>query len=90
MPYEDWVPLSVEIHGGEEHACAVCKRAPTRVKRHDRDHDHYTHKARGLACSYCNRERLRGIKSSEEALWVLEYFKRVENYYQTEEEDAPP
>ncbi len=89
MPYDQgWPELSVEIHGGELHACAVCKRAPTKTKRHDRDHDHYSGQPRGVCCSYCNRERLRGIRDSQEARAVLLYFENVEKYYrQTEEEE---
>jgi hypothetical protein len=91
MPYDQgWPELSVEIHGGELHHCALCGRSPKTTKKHDRDHDHYTGKARGVTCSYCNRERLRGIKDSQEALAVLKYFENVERFYQTEEEDAPP
>ena len=94
MPYDaGWPELSVEIHGGELHHCGCCRKAPTKVKRHDRDHDHRSGKARGVACSYCNRERLRGIANLEEARWVVAYFERVEAYYhQTEEgnsEDSP-
>jgi hypothetical protein len=80
-PYEEWVPLSVEIHGGEEHACGCCRRLPTKVRRHDRDHDHRLGIPRGLACSFCNRERLRGIANVEEARMVLAYFERVEKFY---------
>ena len=83
--YEDgWPEFSVAVHGGELHHCAVCGRAPTKVKRHDRDHCHRTGRARGVTCSYCNRERLRGIADVAEARLVLEYFERVERYYQTE------
>jgi hypothetical protein len=41
--------------------------------------------------SFCNRERLRGIRSVEEARWVLAYLERVERFYavhQTEEGDG--
>lgn len=84
-PYEVYAELSVDIHGGALNNCAVCGKAPTKVKRHDRDHDHrVVGRARGIACSYCNRERLRGIADAAEARLVLAYFERVENYYQTE------
>lgn len=90
-PYEQYAELSVQIHGGELHHCAVCRKAPTKVKRHDRDHDHrIVGRARGIACSFCNRERLRGIADLKEALWVVAYFERVEKFYaethQAEEE----
>ena len=85
-PYEAYAELSQLIHGGELHNCAVCGRAPTKVKRHDRDHDHrIVGRARGIACSYCNRERLRGIAGVQEALLVAAYFRRVEDYYREEE-----
>ena len=60
-PYEEYARLSVLIHGGELDHCAVCKKAPTKTRRFDRDHDHRLGIARGIACSFCNRERLRGI-----------------------------
>ncbi len=82
MPYDQgWPELSVEIHGGELHHCGCCGRPPIKVKRYDRDHDHRTGLPRGVACSYCNRERLRGIASAQEAKWVLDYFERVERHY---------
>ena len=80
-PYEAWVPLSVEIHGGEPEACGCCRKTPTKVRRFDRDHDHRLGIARGLCCSFCNRERLRGIANVEEARMVLAYFERVEKWY---------
>lgn len=82
MPYDQgWPELSVEIHGGELHHCAVCGKDPSRTKKGDRDHDHRTGWARGVTCSYCNRERLRGIADAAEARLVLAYFERVEKYY---------
>lgn len=84
-PYEQYAELSMQIHGGELHRCACCGKAPTKVKRHDRDHDHrIVGRARGICCSYCNRERLRGIADAAEARMVLAYFERVERFYQTE------
>ena len=76
-PYEEWAVFSQSVHGGQLHHCAVCGRAPIKVRRHDRDHDHRTGKARGLACVRCNRELLRNT-TLEEARLVVAYLERVE------------
>jgi DNA-directed RNA polymerase subunit RPC12/RpoP len=57
MGYEDWAALSVMIHGGDLYACGACGKPPAEGRKHDRDHDHRTGLARGLACpgnSGCN------------------------------------
>lgn len=57
MGYEEWAALSVEIHGGELYECGVCRKPPSEGRKQDRDHDHRTGLARGLACpgnSGCN------------------------------------
>jgi hypothetical protein len=57
MGYEAWAALSVEIHGGELYECGVCRKPPLEGRKQDRDHDHRTGFARGLACpgnSGCN------------------------------------
>lgn len=80
MPYEEWAEFSVLVHGGELDHCAVCQRAPIKIRRWDRDHDHRTGKARGIACVRCNRELLRNT-TLEEARLVVAYLERVERYY---------
>jgi hypothetical protein len=42
----------VRLNGGE--LCGICGRPPLSRKL-DRDHDHTTHKPRGLLCHRCNR-----------------------------------
>ena len=79
-PYEEWAEFSIAVHGGRLHHCAVCGRAPVKVRRHDRDHDHRTGKARGLACVRCNRELLRNT-TLEEARLVVAYLERVDKHY---------
>lgn len=79
-PFERWAALSVEIHGGELYACGVCGRPIGENRRPDRDHDHRTGQARGLACVRCNRELLRH-SSLEEARAVVAYLERVEAFY---------
>jgi hypothetical protein len=52
-----WDEPSVMIHGGELYACGACGKPPLEGRKHDRDHDHRTGLARGLACpgnSGCN------------------------------------
>jgi len=43
-----------------------------------------------LACSFCNRERLRGIANAEEARMVLAYFERVEKHYHVAKATTKP
>lgn len=81
--YEQYETLSYEIHGRftELGACGVCGRHRGESgRRHDRDHDHRTGLARGLACVRCNRELLRN-STLEEARAVVAYLERVEAFY---------
>src|SRR5438094_7958796 len=78
--YETYATLSQAIHASERDACAVCGRPKPGTRRHDRDHDHRTGKARGLACVRCNRELLRN-GTLEEARLVVAYLERVESFY---------
>ena len=82
-PYERYAALSLQIHGGEPGACGVCGRPQAENRRHDRDHDHRTRQARGLACVRCNRELLRNT-TLEEARLVVRYLERVEAFYDAE------
>ena len=79
-PYQVFEKLSQEVHGGEAGACGVCGKPGSATRRHDRDHDHRTGNARGLACFYCNRELLRHA-TLEQARAVVSYLERVEAYY---------
>lgn len=79
LGYEDWAALSVMIHGGELYACGVCQRPPKERRNNDRDHDHRTGEARGLACPRCNKELLRH-STLEEARAVVAYLERVEAF----------
>lgn len=87
-PYEKWEALSVEIHGGTPGACGVCGRMPKNVRRHDRDHDHDTAKARGLACPGrygCNMFMPQGL-TAERAQKIADYLKRVDEFYASQTE----
>ena len=79
VSFEKWAALSVQIHGGELYACGVCQRPMSETRRPDRDHDHLTGKARGLACVRCNRELLRH-STLEEARAVVAYLERAEAF----------
>lgn len=78
--YQDYALLSVLIHGGEKDACAVCGRPKPEGRKHDRDHDHRTGQARGLACWHCNRELLRNA-TLDQARAVVAYLERCESFY---------
>lgn len=83
--YDTWEMLSVQIHGGDAGACALCKKPRPDTYRHERDHGHKKHehafgKARGVLCTYCNKERV-GHLSLDEARAVVEYLERVERFY---------
>jgi Recombination endonuclease VII len=84
-PYTKYVALNAAIHRLDfnDEACGVCGRAKPETRRHDRDHDHRTGLARGLACVRCNRELLRN-STLEEARAVVAYLERVEAYYARE------
>lgn len=81
--YLSFARLSIEIHGGELGACAVCGKPQPETdgaKRHHRDHDHATGQARGLACFPCNMHLLKKM-TLEEARAVVAYHERVEAFY---------
>lgn len=77
--YARFVELNEQVHGQGD-SCGVCGRAPSESRRHDRDHDHRTGQARGLACVRCNRELLRS-STLDEARAVVAYLERVEAFY---------
>lgn len=79
-PYEKFVQLNEAIHGAGEN-CGVCGGPPSESNRRlDRDHDHRTGLARGLAHVRCNRELLRN-STLDEARAVVAYLERVEAWY---------
>ena len=91
--YAEYVALNAEIHAfqvqsrfyvePDAEACGVCGKPRSETRRHDRDHDHRTGLARGLACVRCNRELLRN-STLEEARAVVAYLERVEAFYARE------
>jgi hypothetical protein len=92
--YADYVQINAAIHAPQTikagafrfsfafdpEECGVCGRPKPETRRHDRDHDHRTGLARGLACVRCNHELLRN-STLEEARAVVAYLERVEQYY---------
>jgi hypothetical protein len=48
--YEPFNRAAREIHGVTDESCCVCGKPRTQERHHDRDHDHITGLARGLAC----------------------------------------
>jgi hypothetical protein len=48
--YELFVQANEQIHGVTDESCGVCGKPRSQERRHDRDHDHRTGYARGLAC----------------------------------------
>ncbi len=79
-PYEWWAPLSVEIHGGELDACAMCGKPKPDSAKHERDHDHKTGWARGLLCYRCNNHYAR-FHTLETARALVAFFERVDDHY---------
>lgn len=78
--YEAFEQLNEQIHGAGGN-CGVCGRPPADGNRRlDRDHDHRTGLARGLAHVRCNRELLRNA-TLDEARMVVAYLERVEAHY---------
>jgi hypothetical protein len=49
--YPLFVQAAREIHGVSDESCCVCGKPRRQEGNWDRDHDHKTGKARGLACS---------------------------------------
>lgn len=49
--YAPFVRAAREIHGVTDESCCVCGKPRPQEGRWDRDHDHITGVARGLACS---------------------------------------
>lgn len=83
--YAEYVTLNAAMHTHlafhtDPESCGVCGRPKSETRRHDRDHDHRTGLARGLACVRCNRELLRNT-TLEEARLVVAYLERVEDFY---------
>lgn len=84
--YAAFVVLNAALHTharvhDDPESCGVCGRPKPESRRHDRDHDHRTGNARGLACVRCNRELLRNT-TLEEARLVVSYLERVEAHYE--------
>jgi hypothetical protein len=82
--YPEAARLSVEIHGGELHACGCCGRPKPENGNHDRDHGHRENEAsfgkiRGLGCFRCNNIVLRGLTVNE-LRQALDYLERAEAF----------
>lgn len=48
--YPLFVQIARDVHGVTDESCCVCGKPRSQERRHDRDHDHRTGQARGLAC----------------------------------------
>jgi hypothetical protein len=77
--YEVYAILSAAIHGGDTGACGCCGR-PKADHNYDREHDHRTGNARGLACYRCNNVLLRNHTLATLRMCVA-YLERVDAYY---------
>lgn len=48
--YAHFCQVAADIHGVTDESCCVCGKPRSQDRHHDRDHDHRTGVARGLAC----------------------------------------
>ena len=78
--YEHYVQVSKEIHSNGTGSCDACRRVPSKVRHHDRDHDHNTGNPRGLLCVRHNK-MLDSRCTSIELRQLADYLDRVTTYY---------
>ena len=78
--YQHFRDVNEQIHGAGDN-CGVCLAVPKDSRNMQREHDHTTGLARGLACWRCNRLMPKQF-DLEHARLIVAYLERVELYYQ--------
>ena len=84
--YQHFRDVNEAIHGAGDN-CGVCGAVPKDNRNMQREHDHTTGLARGLACWRCNRLMPKQF-DLEHARLIVAYLERVEAHYQRQEADG--
>jgi recombination endonuclease VII len=82
--YQHFRDVNELIHGQGDN-CGVCGTPPKDNRNLQREHDHVTGQARGLACWRCNRLMPKQFGLTE-ARAIVAYLERVEAHYAKEEQ----
>jgi len=77
--YQHFRDVNDAIHGAGDN-CGVCLAVPKDSRNMQREHDHSTGQARGLACWRCNRLMPKQF-DLQTARAIVAYLERVEQYY---------
>lgn len=83
--YDFFRDVNEAIHGAGDN-CGVCLAVPKDSRNMQREHDHSTGRARGLACWRCNRLMPKQF-DLEHARLIVAYLERVEAHYAAAEQD---
>jgi phenylalanine-4-hydroxylase len=83
--YQHFLDINESIHGAGDN-CGVCGTEPKDTRNLQREHDHVTGRARGLACWRCNRLMPKQFDLVQ-ARAIVAYLERVETFYATQEDD---
>ena len=79
MTHADFAAVNETIHGQGTN-CGVCGAVPKDDRNMQREHDHVTGQARGLACWRCNRLMPKQFDLAHARL-IVAYLERVEAHY---------
>jgi hypothetical protein len=79
MTHADFAAVNEAIHGQGTN-CGVCGAQPKDDRNMQREHDHVTGQARGLACWRCNRLMPKQFDLAHARL-IVAYLERVETFY---------
>lgn len=85
--YQHFRDVNEAIHGQGDN-CGVCGAEPKDNRNLQREHDHVTGQARGLACWRCNRLMPKQFGLTE-ARAIVAYLERCAAHYVKEEQGDP-
>lgn len=77
--YQHFRDVNEQIHGAGDN-CGVCGAVPKDSRNMQREHDHVTGQARGLACWRCNRLMPKQF-DLEHARLIVAYLERCAAHY---------